>query len=185
MLVAAGLLVATLDAQTSTRVDPSVGHLSTALGVECSYCHINGQWKNQTNPKWSIAKNMMRMVEQLNSTTLANSSGVSCATCHAGATKPSRLPRELWEPIAAQWPASAGTDEGVKVTMSVFSASLGVACVHCHDEADWKSGSKPAYATAQRMNAMFEVFPKYMPPTARTQCYMCHKGRRQPARPTN
>ena len=30
------------------------------------------------------------------------------------------------------------------------------------------------------MNAMFEEFPKYMPATARTQCYMCHKGSTKP-----
>lgn len=66
--------------------------------------------------------------------------------------------------------------------MSVYSASLGVGCDHCHDPADWKSAIKPAFATAQRMGAMFAVFPRFMPPSARTQCYMCHKGSRQPER---
>jgi hypothetical protein len=32
----------------------------------------------------------------------------------------------------------------------------------------------------RRMTAMFEEFPKFMPPTARTQCWMCHKGKTKP-----
>ena len=35
-------------------------------------------------------------------------------------------------------------------------------------------------AAVSVMSSLFEEFPKYMPHTARTQCYMCHKGSTKP-----
>jgi hypothetical protein len=103
-------------------------------------------------------------------------------TCHGGQNKPARLPAEKWQAIAEKWPSTLAEDR--KLAMSVYSASLGVGCEHCHDPADWKSAAKPAFATVGRMNAMFEVFPKFMPASARTQFYMCHKGSTHPGAPT-
>ena len=60
-----------------------------------------------------------------------------------------------------------------------FNRALGVTCDHCHT-ADWKGYAKPPMKLVKTMNAMFEEFPKYMPATARTQCYMCHKGSTKP-----
>ena len=69
------------------------GHLAKDLGVECSFCHVEGQWRDSSNAKWSIAKNMMRMVDALNVAPLANTVGVSCVTCHRGASKPTPTAR--------------------------------------------------------------------------------------------
>lgn len=168
-----------LAVQPQVDMDSTMKMYNRALGVECTYCHVDGDWKNASKPQWQVAQNMGRMVQALNGEQLAKTSGVSCVTCHGGQNMPSRLPAEKWQAIAAQWPASAA--ESSKTTMSVYSASLGVGCDHCHDPADWKSPVKPAFATAQRMVAMFEVFPKFMPAGARTQCYMCHKGNVRPA----
>jgi hypothetical protein len=159
----------------------SMKRFAAALGVDCSFCHADNDWTDDTKPQWAIARNMELMVATLNAEQLAQTSGVQCATCHDGHTRPARLPPERWQAFAARWPSTAGEDQ--KLTMSVYSASLGVECEYCHDPSDWKSPAKPAFATAQRMIAMFEVFPKFMPPTARTQCYMCHKGMRRPAAP--
>jgi hypothetical protein len=31
-----------------------------------------------------------------------------------------------------------------------------------------------------RMNAIFPAIEPFMPPQARTQCYMCHQGKQKP-----
>jgi hypothetical protein len=64
----------------------------------------------------------------------------------------------------------ANAPESVKLTMSVYDVTLHAACTHCHQGTDWKSNKKEAYQMVARMNSMFQVFPQYMPATARTQC---------------
>ena len=162
----------------AASIDTTMKDFNAALGVECTFCHVKDDWKSAGEPKWAVARNMWRMVQALNADQLTKTRGIRCATCHGGQNKPSRLPPESWQAIADRWPATAAEDQ--KLTMSVYSASLGVGCEHCHDPADWKSKGKPAFATALRMVAMFSEFPKYMPATARTQCFMCHKGQKQP-----
>ena len=165
------------------NVGPIMRAFNRALGVQCAFCHIQDQWDNESKPEFATARKMFQMVKVLNENQLAKTSGVSCWTCHAGQTKPSRLPRPSLDAEMVTWPTElAGSPEGVKLTMSVYNVSLHVGCAHCHSAADWKSDAKPAYKMVARMKAMFTVFPQYMPATARTQCWMCHKGSTEPKR---
>jgi len=154
-----------------------------ALGVECVACHVPNKWDDESKPQFGIACKMFQMVKTLNENQLAGTRGISCWTCHAGHTKPSRLPRPLLDQELARWPTElANAPEGVKTTMSVYNVTLHVDCKYCHVLSNWKSSEKPAYKMVARMNSMFRVFPQYLPPTARTQCWMCHKGSNEPKR---
>lgn len=168
--------------QSAAVVDAAMKQYNAALGVDCTHCHVAGDWKDAAKPQFAIAKNMAQMVKVLNEGPLADSKGVRCATCHGGQVKPARLDPASWMTIRdTQWPADlSAAPDNQKLAMSVETASLGVDCAFCHDPSDWKSQAKPAFKTAGRMNAMFEIFPKYMPATARTQCFMCHKGHQKP-----
>ena len=64
-----------------------------------------------------------------------------------------------------QWFPGAGT----RVTRGSGSSSGGGAILSAHQ-------------MVTRMNAMFVVFPRYMPESARTQCWMCLKGKTSPER---
>ena len=153
--------------------------LNRALGVECSHCHVENKWADDTKPPFATARNMVRMVDAINRM-LEGVGSVSCATCHGGQVRPSRLPRPALDAELAKWPSElANAPEAQKLTMTVYNVSLGVGCGHCH-VADWKSAEKKPMQTVALMNSMFAEFPKYMPPTARTQCYMCHKGSTKP-----
>ncbi len=157
--------------------------LNRALGVECVACHVQDKWDDESKPQFVTARKMFQMVKILNENQLAGTSGISCWTCHAGQTKPSRLPRPLLDQELARWPAElAKVSEGLKTTMSVYDVTLHVDCDYCHVATNWKSDEKPAYKMVARMNSMFKVFPQFMPPTARTQCWMCHKGSTEPKR---
>jgi Photosynthetic reaction centre cytochrome C subunit len=152
-----------------------------ALGVECAHCHVPDQWADESKPQFATARNMNRMVGELNDRLLRDIGTVSCWTCHRGQVRPSRLPRESLDAELTRWPVDlSNTPENTKLTMAVYAVTLGVGCDHCHDPADWKDASKRPMQMVSRMNAMFAEFPKFMPPTARTQCFMCHKGSTKP-----
>jgi len=162
------------------RIDALMRDLNRALGVECAHCHVEDTWSDDSKATFATARNMLRMVRALNDGPLKDVGEVQCWTCHRGSVKPSRLPREALDAEIKQWPTELGdaTDQ-VKLTMAVYDVTLGVTCEHCH-VADWKKVEKRPMTLVPRMTAMFEEFPKYMPPTARTQCYMCHKGSTKP-----
>lgn len=68
-----------------------------SLGVTCTHCHVPGRWASDDKPQKQIARDMIAMVNQINSQILPkipNLKGpepsVSCATCHRGMVKPAK-----------------------------------------------------------------------------------------------
>jgi Photosynthetic reaction centre cytochrome C subunit len=117
------------------------------------------------------------------------------------------MPRAGWEDRLANWPealklADADTRKpaeevyrniqslkgsgagGLAMTMSVFSAALGVSCDYCHIEGQWDSDARPAKKTARRMLGLFAEFPHYFESSRQPsmQCYTCHQGSPKPQR---
>lgn len=173
--------IAVLVARAPQVQAPHGDLFNKALGVDCMHCHVAGSWSDESRPQFATARNMSRMVKALNADQLRGIGEVSCWTCHAGQVRPARQPRPPLDAELAKWPAElASAPESQKLGMAVYNVALGVGCDHCH-VADWKQVEKKAMRTVDRMKAMFEEFPKYMPETARTQCYMCHKGATKPA----
>lgn len=69
---------------------------SEALGVDCTHCHVQGDWAADTVPTKSIARRMVHLSNKIN-TELQTIEGldserpiVNCATCHRGALRPAR-----------------------------------------------------------------------------------------------
>jgi tetratricopeptide (TPR) repeat protein len=90
---------------------------SFALGVRCQYCHSGGNgvsfegvsFKADDKPAKTTARAMLRMVEQLNTVTLAALPShaqprvvVECGTCHRGVAIPKSLQTTLFEIVEAQ-----------------------------------------------------------------------------------
>lgn len=167
---------------------PSTSHATSkayneALGVGCEHCHDPSNPADGSKPTFDFARRMARMVQGLNAGPLLGFGHVDCWTCHRGRAKPARLPPERWQPMAeANRQAFLGQPDGVDVTMSVYAASLGVDCEHCHAPGDWKRASRRAHRlTTGRMLGIFELIPRYFDAAIRmprTQCYMCHQGSR-------
>jgi hypothetical protein len=59
-----------------------------ALGVSCTYCHVNGQWDKDDKSTKVKAREMMKMVLSLNGNVFKGKEGVTCYTCHRGSTTP-------------------------------------------------------------------------------------------------
>jgi formate-dependent nitrite reductase cytochrome c552 subunit len=158
---------------------------SKALGVECSHCHVDGNLTAASKPNFEFAQRMNRMVATLNAGLLKDVAAVSCWTCHRGQAIPPRLARESWEKIRAEHAAEFEGRPNRAIAMSVYAASLGVDCSHCH-EVDRASNTKPQKALVrEKMLPIFEEIPKHFDEAVRTpvtQCYMCHQGRVKPER---
>ena len=68
-----------------------------ALGVECSHCHVAGNFASDANGHKNIARGMLRMTQRLNRELLPEIPGlgeprVSCFTCHRGEAQPATSP---------------------------------------------------------------------------------------------
>ena len=58
-----------------------------ALGVSCSYCHVDGKWEADDKPAKAKARQMQRMVLDLNKNVFHDNK-VNCVTCHRGSVTP-------------------------------------------------------------------------------------------------
>jgi hypothetical protein len=167
--------------QAQVRPDHADSRLyNRSLGVDCDHCHSANSFTDDSKPTFEFARRMESMVRGLGDGPLREVGGITCWSCHRGRTIPARLPPANWESIAVAHEADfAGRRDGLDLTMSVYAASLGVDCSHCHVERDWTDASKPAHQTVKVMSTIFELIPTYFDSIVRmprTQCYMCHQG---------
>ena len=66
-----------------------------SLGVNCTHCHVAGQWEKEDKPTKQIARDMAAMVTAINTEQLKKIKNlkspdpvINCTTCHRGQTKP-------------------------------------------------------------------------------------------------
>ena len=75
-----------------------MGSFTSGLGVRCDYCHVQGDFASDENPKKEIARHMITMTQQINGNFSEGKLRVSCYTCHRGEPEPKTAP----EPKPAQ-----------------------------------------------------------------------------------
>ena len=126
----------------STTVMARSNPWAVALGVQCSYCHVDNAWTDASKPNYDFAKRMSNMVKGLNAGPLKEFEPITCWTCHRGQSRPKRLPVAEWQKIQAEHVGDFTTPER-SLAMSVYSASLGVECTHCHETGSF---SAPTHA---------------------------------------
>ena len=184
MVVIASTLGLATGAAAQDDVQGRMQAWSKALGVDCAHCHVADQWTDASKPTFAFAQRMDRMLSALNVDTLKDVGAISCWTCHRGRAVPARLPRATWEAIRADHLAEFEGSPDRAITMSVYAASLGVDCSHCH-ETDRTLNTRPPKAMVPKMLSIFEEIPKHFDKAQRmptTQCFMCHQGKTKPER---
>jgi photosynthetic reaction center cytochrome c subunit len=77
-----------LKVATGSEVVPIMRTFAGGLGVECSYCHVEGNFASDENPKKETARQMIRLVQKINTDFPDGKMRVSCYTCHRGETVP-------------------------------------------------------------------------------------------------
>jgi hypothetical protein len=75
---------------------PEVGQImrtfTVGLGVQCVYCHVQGNFASDENPKKDVARHMITMTQQINGNFPGEKMVVSCYTCHRGEPEPKTAP---------------------------------------------------------------------------------------------
>ncbi|HEY3739233.1 MAG TPA: c-type cytochrome [Bryobacteraceae bacterium] len=87
---------------TGDEVSQIMRTFTIGLGVQCNFCHIQGNFASDENPKKAIARRMITMTHDLNvmfpETPAADGKPaerkmrVSCYTCHRGEAEPKTAP---------------------------------------------------------------------------------------------
>jgi len=66
-------------------------YVAASLGVQCNYCHVMGDNASDDKDTKKTARKMMQMVADLNKEFFAGKPTISCASCHNGHPKPSKV----------------------------------------------------------------------------------------------
>jgi Photosynthetic reaction centre cytochrome C subunit len=69
------------------RLTPIMFAFKTALGVDCTYCHVKDQWEKDDKPTKQIARKMIGITRDANAK-LGGAGRVTCFTCHRGQPRP-------------------------------------------------------------------------------------------------
>jgi Photosynthetic reaction centre cytochrome C subunit len=96
-----------------SQFGPMMNYFNAALGVQCNFCHVQKDGKmdfvSDEHEHKGIARNMIKMVQEVNKSTFEGKVTVSCQTCHQGRPIPNGTPTfPLAAPMQMRPPAAAG-----------------------------------------------------------------------------
>jgi photosynthetic reaction center cytochrome c subunit len=88
------------------QLQPAMQFISASLGVDCAFCHVQGQFDSDDKPTKKTARSMIAMQDMINKNSFNGRKQVTCFSCHRGAANPVGMPPVL-EADAAPKPAPA------------------------------------------------------------------------------
>lgn len=71
---------------------PTMRIFASSLGVHCDFCHVQGDFSSDENPKKATARMMLTLAHDVNATFPDGKTHVTCYTCHRGNAKPETEP---------------------------------------------------------------------------------------------
>jgi len=95
----------------------TMAFIAASLGVTCEHCHTSSFEIDEGNPAKLKARQMMRMVDEINGASFDGKVVVTCNTCHRGALKPQGNPT----PNVEHWREAAEKDGPVPSTGDVIA----------------------------------------------------------------
>jgi len=83
-----------LTGDTPEQLQMTMRAFTVALGQRCNFCHVQGDFASDDNPKKETARHMLALAREINGKFPdgATVRHVSCYTCHRGATTPATEP---------------------------------------------------------------------------------------------
>ncbi|MEK6304371.1 MAG: photosynthetic reaction center cytochrome c subunit family protein [Acidobacteriota bacterium] len=151
--------------------------ISAALGVDCSYCHMVPQFRQDT-PAKSIARLMLRDYEM--GMKHKDGTAVGCADCHKGRPTPLRtlaFEGAVGKKLTGLQVLKGMPEERVTQVMVAFTKALGVECDYCHtDDFDAET---PRKQIARYMMTEFSSKLVKQDGSA-VNCNSCHQGHARP-----
>ncbi len=77
--------------------------IASSLGVECSFCHVEGHFDDDSKKEKQTARTMMRMMFAINQNHFDGNRQVTCYSCHHGSPRPVDIPA-----VAGEVPRTTG-----------------------------------------------------------------------------
>jgi photosynthetic reaction center cytochrome c subunit len=74
------------------EVRPVMGAMRASLGQQCTFCHVAGDFADDSIPKKEIARKMIKMVNDDNAMFADGKVHITCYTCHRGKNIPDMVP---------------------------------------------------------------------------------------------
>ena len=74
------------------QIIPAMQFISTSLGVECTFCHVEGHLEKDDKKPKQVARDMMQMMFAFNKNNFEGHREVTCYSCHRGAPNPVSTP---------------------------------------------------------------------------------------------
>jgi photosynthetic reaction center cytochrome c subunit len=93
----------------AAQLIPAMEFISSSLGVECNFCHVDGHFEKDDKKPKRTARSMIRMMFALNKNNFEDNREVTCYSCHRGVRDPISTPavdRELPRASSATAPES-------------------------------------------------------------------------------
>ena len=76
----------------SDQLIPAMQFMTSSLGVQCDFCHMEGSFEKDDKKPKQIARKMMQMMIIINQENFDSHRQVTCFTCHRGSPKPVAIP---------------------------------------------------------------------------------------------
>lgn len=110
---------------------PSMQFITSSLGVHCEYCHVEKAFEKDDKKPKDTAREMMRMVDEINSRRFQGKQAVTCYSCHRGSPKPlavpviANAPPRLASSSVSDNPADAANEPSPHAVLSKYIAARG------------------------------------------------------------
>jgi tetratricopeptide (TPR) repeat protein len=93
----------------SEQLIPAMEFISSSLGVQCSFCHVENHFEKDDRKTKKTAREMIQMMSALNRNSFEGRREVTCYSCHRGSRKPSATPPVESEMQSNSRPTSSET----------------------------------------------------------------------------
>lgn len=108
---------------------PAMTFIAASLGVECSFCHVEGKMELDDKETKKTARQMIAMTAAINKNSFGGKREVTCYSCHHGAHHPAGTPPVLESDMPAHTEAAArpaaGDGPNASDILEKFVAALG------------------------------------------------------------
>jgi outer membrane lipoprotein-sorting protein len=97
--------ITALKGTPADQIGPSMQVISSALGVECEFCHVQGKPEADDKGAKRTAREMIAMTEMINKNAFRGQRQITCYSCHRGAVRPVSVAPVLESDAAPARPA--------------------------------------------------------------------------------
>jgi len=118
-----------LNGMPQSRLYPTMRFMAASLGFQCGSCHVvkngRGDFPADDKPEKQTARQMIRMVVEINKAIGDGRPAVSCYTCHRGQRSPMSVPALPLQLSSAVSPGPTSTLPSVDEVLNRYLAAIG------------------------------------------------------------